>query len=550
MELEAEERMQDNIVKKRETVGITSRRPSDTFTQNLQHGKSDSAMEKRIEERVEMKPGVEEVAKIRPVKSVSMQVQKLVLLQLDIEGPCIQKKIIAKLLKYTIPKPQLSDLDLEKRISVLKPPLRVVNIGLHLPKLIELDGNIFKACPSLAKIAYIKIPKTELKELDRSTFITVSRIDEMGDLFEAFFEPVEVEEEHDLRLAFASSAYDRPIIIVVRKPGIKKAEEVELDEIITILLYAAREMYRTSSKGLPWGAYISEDEVEEVKRAHLLQDVVRVIELSKLNLGKDSNLNKTSLKNRLRELIPEGLSITILYADEDIFKELKSVIGDGGEFGADVYYVIPRKLSYEQRYRLSALTWGFLNMINEPMPIIRGSNTFARFAELFYKNLRRIYIKAIDIASIVKPSEEQESSLHYYLKVFTAYYFIKKKQLSQENVCIEEKICEYIPDIYVKPLKIAIEIETLYGTAMTWAHKLRQTIEKYRGCDVISEIWLIIPPLQASMLLKFILRLAKKLEKKISKKVRIATIDLRKEEIIDLIDIGKEIKNVLKQASS
>jgi hypothetical protein len=210
-------------------------------------------MEKRVEERVEMKPEVEEVATIKPVKSISMQVQKPVLLQLDIEGPYIQKKIIIKLLKYTIPKPQLNDLDLEKHISVLKLPLRVVNIGLHLPKLIELDSNIFKACPSSAKIAYIKIPKTELKELDRSTFITVSRIDEMGDLFEAFFEPVEVEEEHDLRLAFASPAYDRPIIIVVRKPGIKKAEEVEFDEIITVLLYAAREMYRTSSKGLPWG---------------------------------------------------------------------------------------------------------------------------------------------------------------------------------------------------------------------------------------------------------------------------------------------------------
>lgn len=143
----------------------------------------------------------------------------------------------------------------------------------------------------------------------------------------------------------------------------------------------------------------------------------------------------------------------------------------------------------------------------------------------------------------------RESTEHYLLKVLAAYYFVEKEQVDIRDIAVEETICGHtIPDVYIKSQNIAIEIETLYGEGLAWPNKLKETIEKYKGCTEISEVWLVLPPMQASMYLKYLVSMAKRLRelKVVGTSVKILTVDLGEETFVPVARISKQIKKIVK----
>jgi len=73
------------------------------------------------------------------------------------------------------------------------------------------------------------------------------------------------------------------------------------------------------------------------------------------------------------------------------------------------------------------------------------------------------------------------------LKSFLFHYFVKMG-LRPEDVVAEEDLGGVKPDIYIRPMGVAVEVETLYGTGVApWA-KLNETVEKYDAVKKNSDL--------------------------------------------------------------
>jgi hypothetical protein len=322
-----------------------------------------------------------------------------------------------------------------------------------------------------------------------------------------------------------------------------------------------RVLYRIAVGGLPRGEYLAQlgDSLEK-SRLHyesFREGIVRVIEIDEKNIN---DLNLDILRDRLRELLVEDLSYTILYVDEAVAER---VINDfvnryAGEFGAKKFVIKPRTLTVEQVKKLSALLWGYRNVPDNEMSPKSLDAAFTKLAEKYYNDLEQILNTATKMGYtfIVRPHSSaigREAPEHYLLKVFTVYYFVEKEKVKLEDIRVEEPLPEcggIIPDVFIASKGVAVEVETLYGEGLAWLNKLVQSVEKYRNCN-ISEVWLVIPPLQASIFIKPLMSFAKWLNERrpISARVRMLTVDLEAKEFVPVAKIGRSIRRVLRGES-
>jgi hypothetical protein len=483
-------------------------------------------------------------------------------------------------------KPKLAELDrnvVEKLVSVVIKPLL---IKLQSVKLTSLDKG--SEVESMSRIIAVKplllaIPKPVRVALDSQEpavkhEVAVSEIqkgeesvdvDEVADILELF----EFKEFGELRPSFglATAFLDRPLIIIAIKP--KNYDYVD------ILRYILRTIYRIVAGGLPQGEYFTvsgreEDrEYREVELSRLFsessrQGIIKVVEINEDIKANIFNVLEM-LRNRLRELLVGGLSYTVLYVDESVSNDvIRFVLRHGDEFGADIVVLEPKKLSWEQMFKISALLWGFKEMAKlekdsgEIVILQHQLNTFNKlfvsFADKYINELRRVYLEASrkGYIFIVKPQKVEgavESPEHYLLKVFTTYYFVEREKVNLDDIRVEEPLpgCGgIVPDVFIASRGIAVEVETLYGEGLAWLNKLVQSVEKYRGCGV-SEMWLVIPPLQASIFMKSLMSFAKWLNERrpINAAVKILTVDLEAKEFVPVAEIGKLIRRVLRRES-
>ena len=488
-------------------------------------------------------------------------------------------------LVLSVKRPRLIPLDISEllveeigKLFFETPAPKLVSLVKPRVKLIELDNSqqvIGKSPLILVKPLTIKLRPPKLIDIDVSGEERRARTleleeeevseDDVLSVLEGFFE---LEEPDDV-IGVAGVMYDRPVIIIAIRP--------EDYEYIDVLRHILRVLYRIAVGGLPRGEYFTPIkpftangpfkvnlEVERVYFESTKRDVIKVIEFTGLESSKSIDFGL--LRNRLREHLVEGLGFTVIYVDENIAGDIIRFVNyHKGEFGAEVIIIRPCRLSHEQLYKLAALSWGYMSISERPdvyeeklehsqIPAFDPNNIFTLFAEKFNRDLKRVYSSAVKkgIAEIVRPSRQgiaQESTEHYLLKVFTTYYFVEKEQVDIRDIAVEETICGHtIPDVYIKSRNIAIEIETLYGEGLAWPNKLKETIEKYKGCTEISEVWLVLPPMQASMYLKYLVSMAKSLRelKVVGTSVKILTVDLGEETFVPVARIGKQMKKIVK----
>ena len=101
-----------------------------------------------------------------------------------------------------------------------------------------------------------------------------------------------------------------------------------------------------------------------------------------------------------------------------------------------------------------------------------------------------------------------------------------------------------IPDIYVKSKRLAIEIETFYGTGLAPWRKLRRTIEKYLENNVADEVWIIIPPLQTMLYLKDLVSEAKELREKGYGFIKFYTVNLSGKKLVPVEEMPRKLSKV------
>jgi len=95
-----------------------------------------------------------------------------------------------------------------------------------------------------------------------------------------------------------------------------------------------------------------------------------------------------------------------------------------------------------------------------------GSNdgSFSAEKSTFYDRLEAL---AMDPkCGAAKRSEGDESGLHYLLEVFVYSYLAERAGLNSGDVKVEHDL-EGRPGVWVESWRVAIEIETLYGTGVS-----------------------------------------------------------------------------------
>ena len=475
-------------------------------------------------------PSLESLDKEFPKVLQPLAVPKIMLTKMQGLRPCLielDKSVdlkpyipLLKLVRLDIATPKLISMDRESHIDVMQLELRPPILNVSKPKLIELEAVAIK-------------------------------LEEVADIFEALFE-VEEAEKREVDLGSEMIIYDRPILIVAIK--------CKNYDYVNTLRHILRILYRVAVGGLPHGEYLAQlGDILERSRLHnesFKEGVIRVIEINERSIN---DLNLDILRDRLRELLVEGVSYTILYVDETVANVITEFVDwHAGEFGAKKFIIKPRTLTPEQITKLSALLWGYRNVPDKTAPPKSLDDVFTRFAEKYYNDLEQILSTATKMGYtfIVKPHKVEgpaESPEHYLLKVFTVYYFVEKEKVKLEDIRVEEPLPEcggIIPDVFIASRGVAVEVETLYGEGLAWMNKLVQSVEKYRGCGV-SEVWLVIPPLQASIFMKSLMSFAKWLNERrpVNAVVKMLTVDLEAKEFVPVAKIGRLIRRMLRGES-
>jgi len=138
------------------------------------------------------------------------------------------------------------------------------------------------------------------------------KVEDVADVLELFDFGEELKDV--ARLGLGIVTYDRPVIIV----AIKSKDQ----DYVNALRHILRTLHRIATGTLPHGGYIT-NEMTKIYTESSRQGIVKVIELSK-GSGVDISDVLNKLRNRLRELLVEGLSFTVLYVDEDVKEEVRN----------------------------------------------------------------------------------------------------------------------------------------------------------------------------------------------------------------------------------
>lgn len=355
---------------------------------------------------------------------------------------------------------------------------------------------------------------------------------------------------------------ERPVIIVaIKQPG---------EEYIATLLSILREIYRMKVGGLPTGRYtgtktakyIAEDEAIRQGLIKVIDDskadFLKIFEISKVEEFDNINLDK--LRDRLIELSVQGLSFLVFYVNENRAKPFLTYLHPRKEkiIPGKLVIISPRRLEPELKSELARASWGFVEP-KEPLINNTIDQHFKFREEEFNDILEKITTKRRYVKIVKESIEDEEgiegfeSPLHYQLKVFLVYYLIKKLKLPEEDIETETMLLadgkKIVPDIYVRSRRLAVEIETFYGTGLTPWRKLERTIEKYRESSVADEVWIVIPPLQTMLYLKDLIGEIKELREKGYSFIRFYTVNLLKRKLIPIEMLPKRLSKAFAKFS-
>jgi hypothetical protein len=140
-------------------------------------------------------------------------------------------------------------------------------------------------------------------------------------------------------------------------------------------------------------------------------------------------------------------------------------------------------------------------------------------------------------SSVLVEDGENESNIHYWMKVFVYKYLIDKKNYSKELIETEKQFIDVIPDVKVND--IVIEIETLFGTGRP-VNKITQTIKKYSDKNV--EVWIVIKNVDVFFHYPELMRLKRNVKDEFNINLEIFTLDVENRDLVSIADVKNRIR--------
>jgi hypothetical protein len=288
--------------------------------------------------------------------------------------------------------------------------------------------------------------------------------------------------------------------------------------------HVCKEMWRIKSRGLP---SVSDKGWEELRWYGLHEDVIeldkaqQMIEslIEKKDDNKAFNEAKDAFIKEVKSKSIEGrLRFLLLPVEGEKFKESYDILTDPRieierylKYCKFFAFKLRTDLEEELLARVLSATFGFAKVSLHSHRIgqyILG--LYGEFDRKLGEIIKRIREK-VDPAKWPKPHPE-ECPLHKALKHLAYAHLLFNERIGEEHIDSEVEVDGIRKvDVYCKnpARKIAIEIETMYGTGDPGAKINHETIMPYYEKKFDGELWLVIPNLQAFLFLEELLRLRK-----------------------------------------
>jgi hypothetical protein len=289
---------------------------------------------------------------------------------------------------------------------------------------------------------------------------------------------------------------------------------------------------------------------------------------SKIKQGKEiwDSVDWEKIGKRLNEFYAQGFGVVIFQIPGELLKEFKEKLEEiTGDLRPQIIELYPRYTGnipiltnssiidvIELKKGIASAVWGFI--VPKGDQRWKEGETFDNFFTAceneFYERLnkiRRIEVKVGNkklLPSFLVNIGENESDLHYWMKVFIVKYLIEKERYDKETIKTETPLApdsKIIPDIQVD--NRVIEVETLYGTGVKYhdpLNKVVETIGKYKNGNFNLQI--ILKNLDLFFYYKDLTKLKKSAKDEWNRDVEFFGLNLDKEELIPLDEFVNLIK--------
>ena len=354
------------------------------------------------------------------------------------------------------------------------------------------------------------------------------------------------------------------------------------DNYASALQIICRELFHELIGGLPASVIRSKGkkDIEEGLRAENRIEFIDDLEtkyfkstFSKIKTPKylENIVNWEEIGKRLNEFFTQGFGFVIFQIPEDFVQEFKSKLEEvTGDLKPQIMELSPKYVGHRmidlaaskeidlinlKRYISSAI-WGFVLPKGDSR--WNGGETFDNFftacENVFYERLNKIGTNEIKIGdkkllpSFLVNIGENESDLHYWMKVFIVKYLLEKEKYGKDEIKTEEDAKftssngrEVIPDINVNSK--VIEVETLYETGPKYhepLNKVTETIRRYK--DENFDVWIVLKNLDLFFYHKDLTKLKKSAKEEWNLDVEFFGLDLNKEELVPLEEFVRLVK--------
>jgi hypothetical protein len=476
---------------------------------------------------------------------------------------------------------------IDKRIRVLAIPIiRADSLPKVSATIVELDTEVWKPKFVLSKKISIPIywkdpfirPKLLIESLDASIDERLRKIIEKQEIFEygskvggvevemggAGSQPPGGEEVEDfLRFIFGNDGGK----IRARGPKIILFKDLEDDSYISFLENICVRIYREREGGEPRAVKILK--IDDMNKREIEKWLEAGGKIFTIDLERNDIPDETHLWERLEETYSERLGFIIFHVrSRERFNTLVNLLREinlKAQGRLNIVKLEARKLLKEVRRKVIELVSGMLapEEIHAAMEVdgVPTISTFdyminiALFNEdsLFNRVLENIKMEEGGLfKESTKPAEE-ESSLHFNIKVFLVRYLTHILREKGEKLHTREEIMrrietekelgpEVIADVVIG--NEVYEVETLFGAGEEPDMKINRTIDKYDRMQ-IDKVNIVMDNLGFLLHLKDLLSKKKHFKDK-RFKIEFYTLDLKNKRLISLEDFVREYKRLLK----
>jgi len=350
-----------------------------------------------------------------------------------------------------------------------------------------------------------------------------------------------------------------------KSPKIILFKDVEKDSYINFLENVCLRIYEEIEGGEPKAEKIEKmDDLNKIEIERWLEAGGKIVTINLDSLKNINDIDQDHLRERLEETYSSKLGFIIFTTrDKETFEAFKTLLQNinlKSQTRLNIAYIEARPLPLD----LIKLSSGMIDLA-EPKQIkvegVDGIPTLDTFDSLFnYYALkeRDRYFEEIKneedgLFKYVTVKSEEESELHFNIKVFIVRYWVNKLRKEGKHletteeikkfIQTEEKIGEKTPDVRVvnNGVEEFYEVETLFGEGEDADTKIVKTIDKYTNNEKVN---IVMDNFGFLLHLKDLERIKK--DKKHNKNVEFYTLDLKNNKLISIEEFKEKLKELKK----